>query len=147
MKVFVYILTTVLILVIGCVCNAIYVTLNPGDGWTFYVNLFCYTCALPALLLPYYVFLARNMPLRCKGMLSAVLAGFAFPIAVGSFTLIGYSLGLEMTWDKLVESPAGWLILIFITVGPGVLLAYLSVKGEKVLGDIGDRMRRSKSEG
>ncbi len=95
---------------------------------------FLYICALPGLLLPYCLFARTIGRLRSSGLLPATIVGTFYPL---SLILLTYIAGLLMgqdaaVWDKLVESVLGWLILLLITLGPGVCLSYISVQIDNV---------------
>lgn len=134
-----YILTTVIILLLGVVCNAMYAAYRPGDGWTFFVNSLCYAAALPGMLVPYYIFLTKAGRLRSLGVCSALIVGITYPMALGGLTLLGYRIGIDMTWDRLVESFSGWLLLATIVLVPGIVLPWLAVRIERaVIGQVRD---------
>jgi hypothetical protein len=133
MKAVSYIFTPIIILILGVICNAIYATYHPGDGWTFIVNSLCYAGALPGMLIPYYIFLTKAGRLRSLGFCSALIVGSTYPVALGGLTLLGYRVGLDMTWDKLVESFPGWLLLATIVLIPGILLPWLAVRVDRAL--------------
>ena len=91
---------------------------------------FLYMCALPGLLLPYCYFAKRLGKSGSRSILSSVLVAVAYPCALVTLTYLGgLVLGTrQMEWDKLVESVHGWLILIVMTLGSGVLLSYASIR-------------------
>ena len=99
----------------------------------FLIFGFCYLCALPGLLIPYVFIALRKRAARshwAQGVISGLIVGVLYPAALIALTALGFAVGLEMAWDRLVEHLGGWLILAVITLGPGVVLSWVSLRIE-----------------
>ena len=104
--------------------------ISDGPWWIgFLVFGFAYLCALPALLVPYCFLAATKGPTASRGVGPALFVGIAYPACLLALTYLGgLVLGHKrMSWDKLVESPYGWGVLIAIALVPGVFLSYCAL--------------------
>lgn len=139
------VLGTVVILCIGAVLDvgfsiAVWKIENITDGpwWVgFLIFGFCYLCALPGLLLPYWYFAWRRGSPASRGLLASSLAAGLYPCALVLLTRVG---GLvtgqgSLPWDKALESFPGWAALIAMTLGPGTAISYLAVKCDAMLAE------------
>jgi len=96
---------------------------------------FCYLCALPGLVAPYCYFAKKMGNASSLGVLPSAMVGIAYPWNLVIVTYLG---GLavghnQMAWDRLVESLFGWLLLLLMTLGSGIVLSYVSIRLDAVL--------------
>ena len=77
---------------------------------------------------PYIYYLKLFCNNKTFGIKSGIFNGIAFPSTLILFSIIGFYLKIDMNYDKLAESFLGWVILILITLGPGILYPYISTK-------------------
>jgi len=121
-----------------------YYDITDAPWWVGFLAFgFAYVCVLPGLLIPYVFLVLRNRAQRshwAQGVISGVIVGVLYPASLFALTALGFAIGLEMHWDKLVEHFYGWLILALITLGPGVVLSWVSLRIEsRVCVGAGDR--------
>ena len=112
-----------------------YWNITDGPWWVgFLIFGFCYLCALPGLLIPYVFFAVkrvRSAPRMVRGCISGAVAGLFYPASVAALTGLGWwAFGADMAWDRLVEHVGGWVILAAITLGPGIVLSWVSLRIE-----------------
>lgn len=111
-----------------------YYEITDMPWWVGFLGFgFAYLCALPGLLIPYVFLALRKRAARshwAQGVISGLIVGVLYPASLIALTALGSAIGLEMHWDKLVEHPVGWVILGVITLGPGVVLSWVSLRIE-----------------
>jgi uncharacterized membrane protein YkvI len=111
-----------------------YYDITDAPWWVGFLAFgFAYLCALPGLLIPYAFVALRHRAPRShwtQGVISGLIVGVLYPASLMVLTALGAAIGLEMHWDRLVEHPVGWLILALITLGPGVVLSWGSLRIE-----------------
>ena len=116
--------------------------ISDGPWWIgFLVFGFAYLCALPAVLVPYCFLAAVKGRRDSHGIGPAAFVGIAYPACLLALTYLG---GLvighgRMVWDKLVESPHGWGVLLVITLVPGVLVSYCAMLIDRVVRQAHDK--------
>jgi len=109
--------------------------ITDGPWWIGFLILgFACLCASPCIVIPFAVVAKRTGRDGDRGFLSGVTLGLLYPLAVALLTgLFRTVAGLDMAWDKLVESLMGWVILAFTTLVPGILVSFIAVYCERLL--------------